>query len=367
MPPPLWTTIQQNLRGAGTWDSVAFEATQRQPPAPVFVIPDDLRRQVLFWKDRRNDCAHSKDNKITASHVETLHAFIESNMNKFAVNGSRTEMARRIREHYDPSQTPPGTDITPLVADIAHAILQEEFPDFLAELSASFDAARDPIEVLLSAVSPQKLDFLNGILQAGSPPLVQACSVFLLAGESLLLSFLRTHPERIMILDSHPEKVRRLWHEFLFVDATNDFPVVAGLLRNGLVPAEQIDECLRHLIHKGTAAVPNDVDNVAMEGNGFYAILEDILVNTRLLSQFNWANRCKPVVVKHIAEHPLSVELARAIYQNYDAGYHPWHMASHLNDFFAANEEKRNEYIAISDTHVDIGRPGHIPSLTAVT
>lgn len=363
VPPGQWGAIQNNLRRVGTWDSAAFDATQQQNPAPIFVVPDDLRRQVVFWKDRRNDCAHSKDNKITPSYVEAFHAFVESNMNKFAVNGSRTEMARRIREHYDLSLTPPGSDVAPLVRDISHAVLQDEQPAFLADLGAAFDAARDPIELLLNTVSPQKQNFLNAVLQAEAPPLVAACTSFLLADDALLLTFLRTHPERILILDGQPERVRRLWHEFLFVGVGNDFPILSALLRTHMIPPEQIDECIRHLIRKGTAAVPNDVDNVTLEENGFYRALEDILVNTHLLSQFDWANKCKPIVVKHIAEHPLTEGLARAIYSNYDAGYHPWHMASHLDDLFRTNEVKRNEYIAIAGAHADIGRPGHIPSL----
>ena len=75
---------------SGAWDSSAFDATQQQKPAPIFVVPDDLRRQVEFWKDRRNDCAHSKDNKITPAYVEALHAFIESNLNNIVSPFLRT-------------------------------------------------------------------------------------------------------------------------------------------------------------------------------------------------------------------------------------------------------------------------------------
>ncbi|MCK4783554.1 MAG: hypothetical protein KAV87_07380 [Desulfobacteraceae bacterium] len=363
VPAGQWTTIQANMRRAETWDKAAFDATQQQRPAPIFMVTDDLRRQITFWKDRRNDCAHSKDNKITPAYVEALHAFIESNLNKFAVNGSRTEMARRIQEYYDPGITPPSSNIEPIIYDIPHAVLQDEIPSFLADLSAEFDAARNPVEVMLGTVSVNKLHFLNAVFQHGTPILTAACIDFLLADDGLLLAFLRAHPDKVIILNGKPEKVRKLWHDYLFTGAENDFPVIASMLRGRLIPPEQNDECMRHLILIGTAAVPNEIDNSTMEEHGFYRQLEDFLVNTHQFSQFEWANKCKALVIKHIADHPLSEQLARAIYQNYDLGYHPWHMASHLNDLFRTNAAKRDEYIALSTAHPDIGRPGHIPSL----
>jgi len=358
-----WTNIQTNMRRAETWDSAAFDATQQQRPAPVFVVTEDLRRQTAFWKDRRNDCAHSKDNKITPAYVEALHAFIESNLNKFAVNGSRTEMTRRIQEYYDASITPPGTDIEPIIDDIPHAVLHDEFSPFFADLSQQFDAARNPVQSMLGTVSPNKLNFLNAILQHGITALVTACTDFLLADDHMLLAFLRVYPDKAILLNGHPEKVRKLWHDYLFTGAENDFPVIASTLRHRLIPPEQNDECMRHLVTTGTAAVPNDIDSRTMEENGFYRQLEDVMVNTHLFSQFEWANKCKFLVVKYIAEHPLSVELARKIYRYYDLENHPWDMASHLNDLFRTNSSKRGEYIAISLAHPDIGCPRHIPSL----
>ena len=171
VPPGQWANIQTNMRRVETWDSSAFDATQQQKPAPIFAVPDDLRRQIAFWKDRRNDCAHSKDNKISPAYVEALHAFIESNLNKFAVNGSRTEMKRRIQEYYDPSITPPNSNIEPIVRDIPNAILQDEFQGFLTDLSEDFDATRDSVAKMLGTVSVNKLHFLNSAFQYGTPVL----------------------------------------------------------------------------------------------------------------------------------------------------------------------------------------------------
>src|SRR5262245_21696135 len=59
-----WSNIQSTVRSAETWDKAVFTSIQKQRTHTIFIIPDDLRSQVSYWKDRRNDCAHSKANKI---------------------------------------------------------------------------------------------------------------------------------------------------------------------------------------------------------------------------------------------------------------------------------------------------------------
>jgi len=363
IPGSLWEDVHKKIKSPEVWDKITFEAIQRKKPTPIFVIPDDLRHQVEFWKNRRNDTAHSKDNKITSAYVETFYAFIESNLNKFAVNGSRAQMLRHIQEFYDPSLTPPDSDIKPVIKEISNAVFPAELPSFLLDASRNFDEIRDPIEIMLNKVSDQKLHFLNAIFLYGSPELTSACNELLRSDEELLIAFLRAYPEKTVILEGYPELLRKLWHNYLFITSANDFPIIASLFRNRLIPSKQIGECLRHIISKGISDVPNDLDNATLEENGFYRQLEDILINTRKFSNFEWANKSKSIVVKHIAEHPISVELARIIYDTFYSEFHPWHMASHLDKLFSTNSEKLNEYISIADSHEDIGWPSHIPSL----
>lgn len=97
-----WERIASNLRNDDRWDTETLECIKRTDARKViFSISDDLRRQVSYWKDRRNDSAHSKRNKIDYAHVETLWLFISSNMGKFAVNGNMDSILLKIKRHYD--------------------------------------------------------------------------------------------------------------------------------------------------------------------------------------------------------------------------------------------------------------------------
>jgi len=345
-----WSSIQENMRRAETWDKAAFEATQQKQPAPIFVVTDDLRHQVEFWKDRRNDCAHSKDNKITPAHVEALHAFIESNLNKFAVNGSRAQMARRIQEYYDASLTPPGTPIEPLVRDIPNAVLHDELPAFIAEISTLFDEKRNSVEVLMKRVSKSKLDFLNAAFQFSTPAIIAACTNFFLGDDTLLLTFFRAHPDKVSFLRENPEKVRRLWHELLFTNLSNDFPLLASMLRTRLIPSEQIEESLSRLIRRGLVGIPEGIDSAALEEHGFYEILERMIVSEHLMSGFDWANRSRSIIVTYLSEHPISIDLAKEICEIFNSANHPWHLASDLNSLFENNPTKKTEFREIVTT-----------------
>ena len=65
-----WDALQADMTNEDKWDGEVFGSTQTKGPVPIFDVSDDLRTQVRFWKDRRNDCAHLKDNRIDDPHVE---------------------------------------------------------------------------------------------------------------------------------------------------------------------------------------------------------------------------------------------------------------------------------------------------------
>lgn len=134
-----WEGIVQNLRNDDRWDTETLEAIKRSDPQKrVFSISDDLRRQVFYWKDRRNDVAHSKRNEINYAHVETLWLFIMSNLGKFAVNGNIDSIIMKINKHFDLSYTSHTQSAEPLLSEAEHSIEVEEIPSFCKELHQAF-------------------------------------------------------------------------------------------------------------------------------------------------------------------------------------------------------------------------------------
>ena len=361
--PAHWTTLQNNVRKAETWDKTVFDATQQQQPAPVFRVSSDLRSQVSYWKDRRNDCAHSKANKIVDAHVEAFYAFVESNLGKFAVNGSRPAMVTRILNFYNPSLTPPNQAAAPVVQEIGHAIPINELDDFLRELSQEFHSRRTPSEVALNKQSGNKVNFISNCIRYGTEELKRACTRLLLTDDNVLLAYLRENPADVYVLQNQPNKVRQLWHEFLFTSGQEDFALLAALLRQNLIPAGEIAEAMEYTVEKPIDHVPNAIDSTTLDQHGFYAALEQTIADTTWLRDFDWANGSKALVVHYLAQRAITREVALAIYSVFNGAHHPWHLRDDLNEFFRANPTKKQEFDNHLGSNPAIGRPTHIASL----
>jgi hypothetical protein len=60
--PGRWTNLLANLQNDDTWEKAVYEEITNSSN-PIFNIKEDLRLQVKYWKDRRNDAAHFKSNE----------------------------------------------------------------------------------------------------------------------------------------------------------------------------------------------------------------------------------------------------------------------------------------------------------------
>ncbi|WP_301173559.1 hypothetical protein [Brevibacillus nitrificans] len=136
---PAWDAIRRNLNKDEDWDKYAFQAVQRKEEKSIFLISDDLRRQVEYWKDRRNDCAHFKKNLITYSHVESFWQFIQSNLPKFMVNGGKDALLEKIRIQFDTTYTRSGQDFSNLINEIHLVTEAHELDDFFKDTDKLFE------------------------------------------------------------------------------------------------------------------------------------------------------------------------------------------------------------------------------------
>ncbi len=363
LPAQLWMNIQAAVNRDDAWDATVFESTQRQNPVPIFVVTNELRQQVMYWKNRRNDCAHSKDNLIEACHVDGIWAFTKSNLNKFVVNGSRPALQLKISQHFNPALTPPGQSADRLVAEVGQAVIVAELSDFLNDLAQDFAASRTLDEVAADEVNRNQIRFLDRCLASTDPNLVTAVQNQVIADRSLLRRVLRETPHRASMLANHPQLVRQCWKEDLFSTQGNDLPTLASLFRNGLIPEAERVECLETVIRRGISSSPNEIDDATLGDVDFFVVLEQVAVDEGQLSNFDWANTSAVAIVQHLQRAPITVGMARAIYQVFDNVHNPREVRPRLNTFFAGNNEKRNEFLNIEGENAEIGRPQHLPAL----
>jgi hypothetical protein len=360
--PNHWTGIQSNAKSPETWEKVVFDTIQQKQPAPVFVVPDDIRDQVKYWKDRSNDCAHSKQNKIIAAHVESLYAFIESNLGKFAVNGSRSEMIRRILDYFNPSLTSPNESLTPIVHDLLNALISAEYPSFISEAITELEKVQG--NDFYGIANPDAIKFLGACFRDGTDEMRDACKTSLAMNDELLIGFLREHPDKVYILQNQPQKVRLIWHDHLFGHFRSDFSLLSSLLRSSLIPQDQIEEAISLAIKASSSHLPQDIDLQTLIQHGYYAVLESTIVDRQMMNNFDWANGNKELILKYLSENTISHDVASAIYNAFSGPNFAWHLAEYLNRFFVQNPNKRAEFLVHVGGDPSIGIPTAIPALS---
>lgn len=346
-----WTAIQNELRNEDKWDKKLFELVQmRNPTKLLFQVSDDLRQQVQYWKDRRNDCAHFKKNEITSSHVESLWSFIQSNLAKFVPCGSKEAILNQIRWHHDPRFTPPGADISPIINQVVHGITPDEIPSFmdgiiaiLTDGTTGLVSERDVAIVVEAIIRLDVDEFMNALV------------AYLLTHANLLPELFRAHPNRLLLFSNQPMLIRWLWHDVLFLNGKQDLYVFTALIRNNLVPAEQLTEAFSSIVSRLNNDVPNPVDRDALERCGLIDVLRRYTYDDGYINDFAWANRNALTIRWLVESYPITDEIARRLCTVFDVLPYPWHAKDALKALYDQNANKRAEFLAA------FGRlpPGH--------
>jgi len=223
-PKSKWIQIHNDLRNDDKWDQAIFEAIQIKTNKEIFHISEDLRDQVKYWKNRRNDCAHSKSNIINASQVESFWFFIKSNLLKFIVIGGKDELLNKVKDHFDISKTPPNQDIGYIVEEIPSTVDLKDYEQFLNDL---LNLLRKFDDSLFSRNFTKDIIVIEKIISLSSLELTHVISNILKRKDDLLLTYLRKYPHHIVIFSEDKTFIRGIWYDKLFGSATikEDFSI----------------------------------------------------------------------------------------------------------------------------------------------
>lgn len=350
-----WESIIRNLTDDDKWDGQVYDAVQMKSPASIFGISDDLRNQLVFWKNRRNDCAHSKQNEIGFSHVETFWLFLKSNLAKLVVSGSKEGLLINIRKHFDYSMTPRGADSTYIVEQIPSAISTNELPSFFENIYSIFYPSDNAF-----VVTKEEIDFWNRILSQNMPTITGKLIGFLKTKLRLTVEILREHPERIHLFSDDTTFIRKLWYSILLQDQDpNDIKVYCSLLRNQLIPDNQIAEAHTKILSRLYGVQLSEDSFEILKSTGFFDIFRQKAFLDRSISNFDWANRNSTTIVFYLGKFPIDDEVGSAIQKTFDVENHPWTLKNDLVHFFQENEGKKKEFEEAL-TRLDLKPPAYL-------
>jgi hypothetical protein len=340
-----WDLIIRKLQNEDTWEANVFDATQQQEKIdvttkartkdPIFNINENLRIQIKYWKDRRNDCAHYKDNIIESFHVESFWAFLESNLPKISVEGGMQSLIIKIQKHFDPTYTPPGKDVAYLVKEIEHSVeileLKEFWQLFLDDSGWSY------------YLSDAILDFLNRSIEINSEKINEPLIDLLKSKEYYLKEFLDAHPDKIQRLGFNEEDIRKFWKTTL-IRCNNILGIYTTLLRNRLIPDTEIKEA-NEVIFAGLHrfdVTPLEFD--LLKANGFLDTFKSNIINNSKFNEYQWVNDRADLISDVIKLHPADKDIIMKLCEVYSQSTNSNWLLERFENIFIPESDLTKDY-----------------------
>ena len=319
-----WSVIQTGLLDVDKWEEMLLNQTQSQKN-PVFFINDDLRNQVIYWKNRRNDCVHHKNNAITRVTIEAFWDFLIHMLQRFQVNGSKESLLSSIVDHFDLNKNPTGQDVTYLVTQIPLVMEVKDYPAFFLDLKNNIKAE-------------EFFQIFDKILLVSPNNLQSAVLDFAFQNIKLttVANFFQRYPQYCHVLSAYPIIVRSLWKSILFTQKKNDFPLFATMLRLGLIPDEQKDEAIDTIISRLDKVFPQDEDIETFKTTNFYTKLKTKLIRKGEHMDFYNGNK---IIFRHYFEN-VEPDVDVINLMNYVAtrNFSPWGLHNQISAMF--NDDK---------------------------
>lgn len=345
-----WDKIKGNLRNEDTWDAEVNECIKKSDDQKrIFSITEDLRQQALFWKYRRNDCAHSKPNIIDYSHVEAFWSFLYSNLPKFVVNVSMESLLEKIERHFDPNYTSYDSDFSYLIEEINGAVSQANMEVFLQKLNSIFN---ENTYFGYTIFAERELKFWNLVIKLGSP-ITEIVIEFLKRpeNETLLLSILDNYPKNILIFyASDPQGVRNLWRTKHSTNAINVYKLLASLLRNNLIIEKEKSEVFRHIIsnsNKLYLEMDKSTFNCLNEHGYFKMYKDNVFGWPNLLSNIEWSNKNRITISFYLDSFGLDKQVVICLNDTLNTQPFPLKLKESLIEYFSIYQDKKERYIEI--------------------
>lgn len=339
-----WEKLIRKLQSDDTWEIAVYEELINSS-SPIFNISDDLRQQIKYWKDRRNDCAHFKTNEIGAHHIESFWSFVRSNMFKITVEGGKESLLNKFEKHFDVTYTPPGTDIIPLVTQIDDSIIANDLDNFWDELFSIIDnwGFTPYIETNASFTANKIFGFCSLRTKEKLAAYIKR--------KAYDLAIITFYPDKIYYLNYTPEEVREIWRKRIINDSIIGIDIYGTLLRTSSIPTAQIKEANEFIIQNHTDFKSiSEITHMSLASNGFGDTLFEIAIKgNRLMDWFNWVNPRADMLAYYIEKYPLRDETVEVICEMYTRDKYSFWLSERIIRIFTAMEQKRQEFIKIAN------------------
>jgi len=328
-----WKKTINDLNNDEIWEETVMKTIEektgkkRDPisekRSKVFLIKNDLIREVHYWRQKRNECAHAKDTIIGNSHVEMFWLFLQSNLGKFVINGGKQALFEKISKHFDNNYTRPGTDFLYLIKEIPLVARRSEIPNLLKELHENY------VDLFWSNDKQEYL-FWKHIAFSDNKDIQESLLTYITSNKEIFLEFIDAFPELLLLCTDNEELMRQFWKEILFenVISRSFWKLAISLLTSDIIPMQERKPFIKKLsgeLYSGS--LPDKEQTEILKKFGLLNILrQSIFVSGNLNTMYtgyNNANKNDQRIIFYLDNAPLDVvvvEQLNTLFKSYNRG-----------------------------------------------
>lgn len=335
-PESRWAAITTNLRNEDSWEKAIFEATQMRESFTndvpkvksrdaIFAINENLRIQTLYWKDRRNDCAHFKHNAIEGHHVDSFWSFIQSNLPKMTVEGGMQTLKTKILNHFNPILTAHDADYTPLVKEIENATESFKLKEFWEKLLTMGEYDFE--------LGTSRKKIINKSFEISNSKTNEALLEILTEKKYLQKDFLNTYPEKLVYFNLSPQEIRKFW-SIEINNMHNPLSIYAVMLRNNMIPKGEIAEANVGIISNLRKYEVAPHEHLELESNNFYDAIKESIFESKRLEEYLWVNERADLIAAILKHYPLDLGVVSRICYVYSLSTNSQWLLERFNNLF---------------------------------
>lgn len=233
-----WDSIIRNIKIEEKWEEEILTALNNSSN-PIFNISENIRTQIKYWKDRRNDSAHAKDNIINHHHVEIFWTFLRSNLSKITVEGGKLNLLNKFEDQFDTTKTSAFESYEYLINEIENSVEIADINDFIKELgvitiSKTYDYSK--VYELYEKI----------LIKYNSVAYIKEAVINQLKTTSKDLDFLANHPSNFGNLKYSNSEIRQIWKTKIYTLNNSHIKdkIIGVLLSNLTLPSTDLKELI---------------------------------------------------------------------------------------------------------------------------
>lgn len=313
-------------------------ANQKIVRTAPFNINDDIRSQIKYWKDRRNDCAHYKSNEITEAHVIAFWSFIKSKLQYITVEGGLQSLLNKIKKFYDISITPANSEIQSLINDVEKLISKDTYQEILTSVFSSI--SKHSYLVNYDFLTPYYL----------SPKIRSFLLQLIKSDKNLLKHFIEEKPSSIKELLVENGEIRKFWYEKIYF-YSNKLSIYAEMLLADMIPEEQIFEANEKILsfiynNPSFIKIDGEIQRMKLIEKGFYrTFVENFMSEDFFKMKYKDLNFKTDFYINMIYVFGYNAHLVKAICLNLVSNkHHPYVLMTRLKEMLQENEKYRDDF-----------------------